>query len=331
MYKLILKNICPFVLLILVVTCDNLNFIEDRYYNRDIDTALINTLNKIEIIDNYIDQDYIYLPKRIDDIDIIWFNSSNPDILTNYGEISRPKLSEGEKNVTIEAKCSYGTFSAIREFEFIIKPNGNDIEEFVIFSEPLKMIYIEPGVLEKERYVLTEPFYISEFEISSVLFNKVMNIKGGDNTPKTMVSWSQAIEFSKRISVLTGRHFTLPTEAQWLYSAAAGDEYSYSGSNIFSDVANSNYLALVGDESLLPNSFGVYNMSGNVYEWTLDAFGHFPVTFENPVNKAFPGDEVVIKGGSFKSSVDKCNIYFRSYMDSESSMEDLGIRLVMGY
>lgn len=331
MHKLILKKIGQFTLLILVVTCDNLSFIEDKYYNRDIDAVLINTLNKIEIIDNYIDQDFIYLPTVIDEIDIEWFNSSNTDILTNFGQINRPQLSEGEKSVTIEAKCSYGSYSAIREFEFIIKPDGKGIEEFFVFNESFRMIYIEPGVFKRINYILTEPFYISEYEISSALFNKVMDIEGGDDTPMTMVSWNQAIEFSKKLSAITGRKFTLPTEAQWVYCAAAANDYIYSGSTLITDVADFNQVIAVGDKTLLPNSFGIYHMSGNVYEWTLDAFGYFPADKENPINKAYPGDEIVIKGGSFKSKVDNCNIYSRSYTTSDTFKEDLGIRLIMSY
>ena len=123
-------------------------------------------------------------------------------------------------------------------------------------------------------------FYIGSTEVTQDLWNAVMgsNPSGnkGENLPVENVSWNDCQEFCKRLSDLTGRNFRLPTEAEWEYAARGGNRsrgYKYSGSNDIGSVAwyNDNSNGKTHSvASKQANELGLYDMSGNVFEWTSD-------------------------------------------------------------
>jgi formylglycine-generating enzyme required for sulfatase activity len=99
-----------------------------------------------------------------------------------------------------------------------------------------------------------------------------------DNSPKIGVSWFEANEFLCRLNRITGRSFRLPTDAEWEFAARGGNagkenNYRYSGSNNADDVAwhsgnSGNRPHEVGTKA--PNQLGIYDMSGNAWEWVYD-------------------------------------------------------------
>jgi len=93
----------------------------------------------------------------------------------------------------------------------------------------------------------------------------------GDNCPVENVSWNDVHAFIKRLNLLTGKHYRLPTEEEWLAACQAGGSHEYCGSDNIEAVAryysnSEKRTHPVGQKQ--PNAYGLYGMSGNVWQWT---------------------------------------------------------------
>lgn len=148
-------------------------------------------------------------------------------------------------------------------------------------------------------------FWIGRYEATQAQWKKIMGsnpsaFKGcGDGCPVETVSWEEAVEFARRFSEKAGYIFRLPTEAEWEYACrSGGKKEKYSGGNNVDNVAwyRSNSEGLthpVGRKR--PNSLGIYDMSGNVWEWCMDiydndAYSKAKASLNNPV---YMGDKYV--------------------------------------
>ena len=139
------------------------------------------------------------------------------------------------------------------------------------------------------HYVTLSSYYIGETEVTAELWQAVMGINpsnfSGSLRPVECVSWNECQEFVTRLSSLTGENFRLPTEAEWEFAARGGKKsqgYKYSGSNTIGDVAwysdNSN-SETHNVAQKLPNELGLYDMSGNVWEWCRTGMAVIAVAF----------------------------------------------------
>ena len=135
--------------------------------------------------------------------------------------------------------------------------------------------------------VTLSDYYIGQTEVTQYLWRIVMgssynpSATKGDNLPVTNISWDDAQQFVQRLSQKTGLSFRLPTEAEWEYAARGGQRsqgYVYAGSNNLDSVAwhpsNCTQPQAVGKKK--PNELGIYDMSGNVYEFCQDWYGPYP-------------------------------------------------------
>ncbi len=191
---------------------------------------------------------------------------------------------------------------------------------------------------EKRTHEVTlSDFYICKYEVTQELWMLVMetnpsNFKGG-HKPVENCSWDDCQLFIQRLNEFTGKTFRMPTEAEWEYAARGGKMskgYKYAGSNNVNDVAwytgnSGGNPHDVGEKA--PNELGLYDMSGNVYEWCQDWKG--PYTNEPQTNPTGPeeGTNRVNRGGRWCGSARACRTSDRSMSSPDYHFYHLGMRL----
>ena len=172
-------------------------------------------------------------------------------------------------------------------------------------------------------------------------YSELLELWGvGDDYPMYYVSWEEAQSFCEKLSAQTGKKYRLPTEAEWEYAARGGQQAGgtkYAGSNIIGNVAwyygNSGGKAHpVGQKK--PNALGLYDMSGNVWEWCKDVFDWY--SSSSAVNPQGPssGSGRVYRGGywgrdaSWIDGARYCRVSYRRSSAPDSRGNDLGFRVV---
>ena len=187
------------------------------------------------------------------------------------------------------------------------------------------------------QVTLTNDYYIGKYEVTQALWQAVMGnnpsyFKGG-NLPVEQVSWDDCQEFLSKLNSITGKKFRLPTEAEWEYAARGGNKskgYQYSGSNNLSDVAwyrdNSGYKTYaVGTKQ--PNELGIYDMSGNVWEWCQDWYGEYSSSSQVNPTGANSGSSRVNRGGAVGNDARLCRSSCRANDVPGTHYSILGLRL----
>lgn len=192
---------------------------------------------------------------------------------------------------------------------------------------------------EPTHEVTLSSYAIGKCEVTQALWKAVMGNNPshfkGDNLPVECVSWNDCQDFIKKLNSLTGKNFRLPTEAEWEFAARGGMKskgYKYSGSDSLDEVAwcatNSNRQTHpVGAKK--PNELGIYDMSGNVWEWCGDLYNNYSsTTAANPTGPVV-GYYRVRRGGCWYDGARYCRV---SYRDDETPCYGhnfLGLRLVL--
>ncbi|MDE7149998.1 MAG: formylglycine-generating enzyme family protein, partial [Bacteroidales bacterium] len=175
--------------------------------------------------------------------------------------------------------------------------------------------------------VALSSFYIGRYEVTQAQWNAVMGTNPcsssyglGDDYPVYNVSWTEAVEFCNKLSQKTGKKYRLPTEAEWEYAARGGqkaDGTKYAGSDAIGAVAwykdNSGKAHPVGQKQ--PNGLGLYDMSGNVWEWCQDWYGSDYYSSSSATNPQglSSGSFRVHRGGGWNRSALSCRVSLRSY------------------
>ena len=202
-----------------------------------------------------------------------------------------------------------------------------------------EMKYPEDREKPTHQVTLTNDYYIGKHEVTQALWQAVMGNNPswfkGDNLPVENVSWDDCQEFISKLNRITGKVFRLPTEAEWEYSARGGKKsrgYQYSGSNNLSDVAwyednSDSKTHAVGTKQ--SNELGIYDMSGNVWEWCQDWYGYFSSSSQTNPAGANSGSNRVSRGGCWGYSAWYCRSSCRDIDSSDGHSYDLGLRLVL--
>ena len=199
----------------------------------------------------------------------------------------------------------------------------------------------DPYIDEKPTHqvTLTNDYYIGKNEVTQALWQAVMGNNPssfkGDNLPVEKVSWNDCQEFISKLNRITGKTFRLPTEAEWEYAARGGNKsrgYQYSGSNNLSDVAW--YTANSGSKTHAvgtkqPNELGIYDMTGNVWEWCQDWYGKYSSSSQVNPTGANSGSGRVRRGGSWSSNARGCRSSYRASRTPDYRYGNLGLRLVL--
>jgi formylglycine-generating enzyme required for sulfatase activity len=156
-----------------------------------------------------------------------------------------------------------------------------------------------------------------------------------DNYPMYCVSWNEVQKFIARLNASTGENYRLPTEAEWEYAARGDNQskgYKYSGSNTVDNVAWCNGSLIdtthpVGKKS--PNELGIYDMSGNVWEWCSDWYGTYPSTAQTNPTGHVSGSLRVQRGGGWFNDAVYCRSASRFNIAPGGRDDDVGFRLVL--
>lgn len=201
----------------------------------------------------------------------------------------------------------------------------------------------DPDVFDGERpqhQVTLSSYSIGQTEVTQELWKAVMgdnpsNFTGSANLPVEQVSWYDCQEFITKLNKLTGRTFSLPTDAEWEFAARGGNRskgYKYSGSNNIDNVAwykdnSGNKTNVVATKS--PNELGLYDMSGNVWEWCHDFYSKYSDEAQtNPIGN-IPNDQRSMHGGSWNFNSSFCRVCHRNRDVADHTASHLGFRLAL--
>lgn len=199
------------------------------------------------------------------------------------------------------------------------------------------------------QVTLTKDFHIGETEVTQALWYAVMGQKPvsaggawessyglGDNYPAYDISWNDCQKFISKLNQLTGLTFRLPTEAEWEYAARGGNKATiqtlYSGSNTIDEVAwfydNSSWSTheVAGKAA---NALGLYDMSGNVWEWCNDCYDNYSSGAQTDPTGPSSGSYLVVRGGCWSDLATCCRVAYRAYNSVTSRGIVGGMRLAL--
>ena len=228
-------------------------------------------------------------------------------------------------------------------------------QTFTVDSVEFKMIKVEGGTFsmgatsgqtnydndEKPVHSVTlSDYYMGETEVTQELWVAVMGsnpseFTGDNQRPVEYVSWDDCQEFIEKLNSLTGKQFRLPTEAEWEYAARGGKYsrgYKYSGSNNADEVAwyNGNSGSKTRPvKTKKANELGLYDMSGNVYEWCNDWYGHYQSYSQTNPTGPSEGERRVLRGGSWDINDSCVRVSFRSINTPDYRSINRGLRLAL--
>lgn len=237
-------------------------------------------------------------------------------------------------------------------------PDKNAIESFTVNGVSFNMVKLKGGSLTMNMELPLTPtvvlyqdstldvtladYSIGQTEVTQALWQAVMGEnpsyfssneifmveKEGEfeddlNRPVEWVSWDDCQAFIEKLNELTGRHFRIPTEAEWEFAARGGNKthgYPYAGSDNIDDVAwclgnTDNMTHPVGQKK--PNELGLYDMSGNVREWCLNC-----ISFRMADGTSYAYR--IVRGGSY---CQMCFVWYRDRATQNVKGSSLGLRL----
>lgn len=267
-------------------------------------------------------------------------------------EEAKRKAKEEQRRIAEEKTCG-----AEKARQHAVEAKQDKV--FDVYGVQFKMIYVQGGTFkmgatpeqESDAFgdespvhdVTLSDFHIGETPVTQALWKAVMgrypSSHWGDDLPVETVTWNDCQEFVKNLNELTGKKFRLPTEAEWEYAARGGNKskgYKYAGSNSLRNVAwyeeNSGYETHPV-KTKLPNELGLYDMSGNVWEWcSMWCDVYTDNTQTNPKDPS-TCSYIGYRGGSCMDSAERCHIPFWIRCSSTAANITLsctiGLRLVL--
>lgn len=201
--------------------------------------------------------------------------------------------------------------------------NGDFIE--TVNGVSFKMIKVEGGrftmfsmsqascIPGKPQEVVLDDYYICDTVVTQELWKAVMGRNFpllsfvGDLLPVNNLTWEESYQFINKLSALTNRNYHLPSEAQWEYAAIGGKKslgFKHAGSDDLKKVGWANVNELKPVAQLMPNELGLYDMSGNCYEFCEDNLVDNPMLngTKNPIIRTKPTDFRIVRSTPFDSS-----------------------------
>jgi formylglycine-generating enzyme required for sulfatase activity len=238
------------------------------------------------------------------------------------------RIFTGKAEILLEADCE------------VLPPPPPPVQSFepetVLVEGGTFQMGSESGASDEKpvRQVTVSSFRMGKYEVTQAQYRAVMgtnpsHFKDCDACPVENVSWDDAQAYLVKLNQMTGKTYRLPTEAEWEFAARVGNSYRYAGSDDLNSVAwhdSSSKTHPVGEKQA--NGFGLYDMSGNVWEWCGDYFGGYNSESQsNPIGAA-SGSNRVYRGGGWFSVAQHCRVSIRSYDTPTYRFADLGFRVV---
>lgn len=240
-----------------------------------------------------------------------------------------PKMIEDPNEEMVKIKVE--TMSVLLgdgvEMEFVLIPAG---------YLDLKATGEDTDNKPTQRITISKSFYMGRFEVTQEQYETIMGVNPAhftddpndpnhSNRPVETVSWYDADAFCRKLSAKLNLKFRLPTEAEWEYACRAGTTTMY----YWGDDFDSRYAHTIQDRSSGPdnvgsrkqNDWGLYDMSGNVWEWCKDRYID-PDTLSR-------GDFRILRGGSWGNSQRSCGSAYRNWHTPNHRYDDCGFRVVM--
>ena len=223
----------------------------------------------------------------------------------------------------------------------------------------IEFVWVKPGTFQMgavsgysnekpvHKVSISNPFWIDKYEVTQKEYKAIMNANPsyfkGDNRPVERVSWNNAVEFCKKLTARereagrlpAGWEYRLPTEAEWEYAARGGSKsrgFKYSGSNDIDGVAwydknSGNKTHPAGQKK--PNELGIYDMSGNVWEWCSDKWHDSYQGAPAGGSSWDSGHYRVNRGGCCCNRAEYCRSAYRNYYIPSQPYNALGFRVCL--
>lgn len=238
-----------------------------------------------------------------------------------------------------------------------MKENNNhqSFEDIIINNVTFRMVLMKAGEFQMgasnndlspfgdekpiHKVSISSDYYIGETPVTQELWASIMNNNPShfvaEHNPVETVSWNDCQVFIRRLNSLSGKHFKLPTEAEWEYAARCCHMSSSPTSCIAEDLGN---IAWYEDNSFgtphsvaskKPNKSGIYDMLGNVWEWCSDWYDSYQSYAQIDPTGPVRGLFRVFRGGSWAKSAVHCRITSRSGWGEDNKDNNIGLRLVM--
>ena len=199
-------------------------------------------------------------------------------------------------------------------------------------GSPKSRLYRERD--EQQHEVCVKDFEIAKHEVTQAQWKTVMGNNPsrfkGDKLPVEMVSWNNVQKFIQALNTMLSANYRLPTEAEWEYAIRAktqtayywGDDVDCSKAN-YSERCNIKKPTDIG--SYPPNAYGLYDMSGNVWEWTCSEYDqNYGGTEQKCISNS---NSIVLRGGSWSEDSELLRSASRFRLDATVSLDDIGFRL----
>lgn len=280
-------------------------------------------------------------------------SSANGTYMLTYGQHNLRASATDYREYTYTLSVSESSRRHSIQMQALVKEE----ETFTVNGVSFTMKFVEGGTFqmgatseqgsdvydnEKPAHSVTlSSYYIGETEVTQALWKAVMGSNPsrfkGDDLPVEAVSWNDCQKFIRKLNQKTGKNFRLPTEAEWEYAARGGKNsngYKYVGSNSIGSVAwytDNSSCKTHPVKGKVPNELGLYDMSGNLYEWCSDWYVSDYYGKSSSVNPQGPssGSVRVLRGGSFGCLAGDCRVSFRYYFDADFRGHGNGFRLVL--
>lgn len=257
---------------------------------------------------------------------------------------------------------SHATIVRARAYSDGYQPSGLVVADYVIIPE--NFIFVEGGSLHNgTTLAILSDFYIGKYEVTQAEYEEVVGTNpsnySGSNKPVEQVTWYDAVLYCNAKSTQEGltpcyntytwscnfdaNGYRLPTEMEWMYAAKGGygTHYSnydqYAGTDLESQLHNYAVYSIGSTSSRfgtqvvgskLPNELGLYDMSGNVWEWCNDWYGEYNTSYQiDPVGPE-SGEHRVFRGGAHLWGAYSCRVASRSQDLPSYSHWDTGFRVV---